>query len=204
MNLNFHKNVQVTVPFESTGIYDFTGGAFFLGTRLHSTSRRPTIRYSYITLPSLTSTEDPKLKWQRLNMGGIQIPDVDLAVHEHDLIVALTACVSSPAFPSFEMTSRGKNGPIDRHHTLEIRLLSFSTGQPHPLAKQPIVFIASISLILGHCNVLIEIVGEYLALLITFPLVQDASVDMFFLVHWKKGDVHCVSISRLLHSLYRY
>ena len=35
-------------------------------------------------------------------MGGIQILDVGLTVHEHDLIAALTACVSSPAFPSFE------------------------------------------------------------------------------------------------------
>ena len=101
-NLDFHKNVQVTVPFESTGIYDFTGGAFLLGTRLHSTSRRPTIGYSYVTLPSLTNTEDPTLKWQGLSMGGIQILDVGLAVHEHDLIAALTACVSSHAFPSFE------------------------------------------------------------------------------------------------------
>ena len=77
-------------------------------------------------------------------------------------------------------------------------MFSFSTSQPHPLAEQPIVFIASISLILGHCNVLIEIVGEYLALLITFPLVRDASVDMFFLVRWEKGEAHCVSISQLL------
>ena len=37
-NLYFHKNVQATIPFESMGIYDFTGGAFLLGTRLHSTS----------------------------------------------------------------------------------------------------------------------------------------------------------------------
>ena len=70
VNLNFHKNVQVTVPIESTGIYDFTGGAFLLGTRLHSTSRRPTIGYSYVTLPSLTSTEDPKLKRQKGSIWG--------------------------------------------------------------------------------------------------------------------------------------
>ena len=70
-------------------------------------------------------------------------------------------------------------------------MLSFSTGQPHPLAEQPIIFIASISLILGHCNVLIKIVEEYLAL-ITFPLMRDESVDIFFLVRWEKGDAHCV------------
>ena len=38
-NLYFQKSVQATIPFESTGIYDFVGGAFLLGTRLHSTSR---------------------------------------------------------------------------------------------------------------------------------------------------------------------
>jgi len=77
--------------------------------------------------------------------------------------------------------------------TLEIRLLSFSTSQPHPLAEQPIIFITSKSLLLGHCNVLIEIVGDFLALLITFPWARDEHEDMFFLMRWKKGEAHCVS-----------
>ena len=45
---------------------------------------------------------------------------------------------------------------------------------------------------------MIEIVGEYLALLVIFPLVRDA--NMFFLVRWKKGEAHRVSISQLLPS----
>ena len=56
----------------------------------------------------------------------------------------------------------------------------------------------SISLILGHCNGLIEILGDYLALLITFPLGRDANVDMFFLMCWKKGEVHYVGLSQPL------
>ena len=99
-NLDFHKNVHVTVPFESTGTFDFTGGAFLLGTRLHSNNSRSTIGYSYVSLPSLTSTEDPKLTWEGPRMDA-QILDVGLAVHEHDLIAVLTACVSFPAFASF-------------------------------------------------------------------------------------------------------
>ena len=99
-NLNFSKSVQVTVPFESTGIYDFTGGAFLLGTRLHITRPRPAIGYSYVTLPSLSSTEteEQNLKWHGLGLG-IQILDVGLAVHGHDLIALLTAYVS-PAISS--------------------------------------------------------------------------------------------------------
>jgi F-box domain len=92
--LDFRKPVQVCVPFDSTGIYDFTGGAFLLGTRLYSASRRPTIGYSYVSLPSFSEEEDQKeVQWMGLNLG-IQILDVGLAVHEHDLIAALTACVS--------------------------------------------------------------------------------------------------------------
>jgi hypothetical protein len=88
-SLGFRRFVQVCVPFESTGIYDFTGGAFLLGTRLHSASRRPTIGYSHITLPSLSDAVDQKLEWKPVTLGA-QILDVGLAVHEHDLIAVLT------------------------------------------------------------------------------------------------------------------
>jgi hypothetical protein len=100
--LDFRKPVQVCVPFNSTGIYDFTGGAFLLGTRLYTASRRPTIGYSYISLPSLSEDQDQKLQWIGLNLG-IQILNVGLSVHEHDLIAALTACV----FPHFFMSPEG-------------------------------------------------------------------------------------------------
>ena len=82
----------------------------------------------------------------------------------------------------------------DRHLTLEIRLFSFATGQPHPLADQPIIFIARKRLPFGQCHVLIEIVGDFLALLITFPWARNEYEDMFFLVRWKKGEVHRVSL----------
>jgi hypothetical protein len=81
--------------------------------------------------------------------------------------------------------------------TLEMRLLSFSTGQPHPHAEKPIIFITTKSVLLGHCNVLTEIVGDFLALLITFPWAQNEHEDMFFIVRWKKGDTHCVSVAGL-------
>jgi hypothetical protein len=104
--LDFRKLVQVCVPFDSTGIYDFTGGAFLLGTRLYSASRRPTIGYSYVSLPSFTEEEDQKeVRWMGLNLG-IQILDVGLAVQEHDLIAALTACVFPLILSSSSLNSR--------------------------------------------------------------------------------------------------
>lgn len=101
--LDFRRTVHVTVPFNSTGIYDFTGGAFLLGTRLYSASRRPTVGYSYFSLPSLSDIKDQKLEWNGPSLG-IQILDVGMAVQEHDLIAALTACVFfSLLFLSFNL-----------------------------------------------------------------------------------------------------
>ena len=80
---------------------------------------------------------------------------------------------------------------------LEVRLLSFSTGQPHPLAEQPVVFIDRKILPLNRRFCKIEIVGDFLILLVSF-LERSENQDIFFLVHWKKGLTYCVSVPRLL------
>ena len=89
--------------------------------------------------------------------------------------------------------------PPDRNMTLEIRLLSFSTGRPHPLAEQPIIFITTTGQFLGHSFADIQIVGDFLAFLITFKDEQGEVENMFFLVRWKKGESYCVSVSGLQH-----
>ena len=90
---------------------------------------------------------------------------------------------------------------------LQLRLLSFSTGLPHPLAEQPVIFIAAKSLPLGNCYALIEIVGDFLVLIIAFLRRWNENEDMIFLVRWKKGEAHFVSFSGFIafslhHRLY--
>ena len=80
---------------------------------------------------------------------------------------------------------------------LELRLLSFSTGQPHPLAEQPVIVIDKKILPLDEQMVKIEIVGDFLILLITF-FKQSRNQDTFFLVCWKTGLTHCVSVLGLV------
>ena len=80
-----------------------------------------------------------------------------------------------------------------------MRLLNFSTSQPHPLAEQPTIPITSISPFLGHCNALIEVVGDFLALLISFPEAREENEDRFFLVRWKKGETHSMKLPELWH-----
>jgi len=99
------------------------------------------------------------------------------------------------------------HGPSGGNTILQLQLLSFSTGLPHPLAEQPVIFIAAKSLPLGDRNVSIEIVGDFLVLFLTFIGRSDENEDMTFLVRWKKGEAHCVSFSRfeahpIHHRLY--
>jgi hypothetical protein len=75
---------------------------------------------------------------------------------------------------------------------LELRLLSFSTRQPHPLAEQPIIFIDKKILPLDRRSSEIEIVGDFLIILVSF--FEGRNQDMFLLVRWKTGLTHWVSV----------
>jgi hypothetical protein len=90
--LAFRMSGDISVPFHSTGTYDFTGGALILGTRPPYADDECTFGYSYISLPSLSDSQDQELEWKGFNLET-EILDFGLAVHEHDLIAALTACV---------------------------------------------------------------------------------------------------------------
>ena len=90
--LDFRRTVDVCIPFNPTTQWDLTDGTLLFGTTLdyHSESRRSTFGHSYVTLPSLFDVRDQKLEWRGYSLGTY-ILDVKLAVHEHDLIAALTA-----------------------------------------------------------------------------------------------------------------
>ena len=90
--LDFRRSVQVSVPFNSTSTYDFTGGALLLGTRPSHTDDQSTVGYSHISLPSLSDSQDQKLEWKEFSLGT-EILDFALAAHEVDLVAVLTACV---------------------------------------------------------------------------------------------------------------
>ena len=97
--LDFRKFFHPSVPFESTGLYDYTGGALFLSRKHHYANRDTTMGYSYIILPSLSNPQDQRLEWKEFDLEA-EMLDFGLAVHEHDLIAVLTACVVSYSFLS--------------------------------------------------------------------------------------------------------
>jgi len=82
--------------------------------------------------------------------------------------------------------------PHEKNAILELRLLSFSTCQPHPLSEQPVVFIDKkfLPLTLRFCK--IEIVGDFLILLVSF-YEWSSNQDIFSLVRWKTGLTYCLA-----------
>jgi len=93
--LDFRRSVRVSIPFNSTSIYDFGGGVLLFGgtgTPLDPESPRlaDTVGYSYISLPSLSDIQGENLEWRWCSLET-NILELELAIHKHDdLIVALT------------------------------------------------------------------------------------------------------------------
>ncbi|KAI0063793.1 hypothetical protein BV25DRAFT_1801445 [Artomyces pyxidatus] len=174
--IDIRATFKVQVPFRPTGIYDLTGGAILLGTR-SSIFSRATTGYAYHVLPSVPdSVVPPSYPWLHHDLE-LNIVDVGLGVDTHDLVAVLTSSVTNP----FYSTNDGETEQLD------LRLFSFSTGKPHPLAGQHVIPIASRLWAGGGCSVLIEIVGDHLALLLTFNADRT---DMLVLVDWKHGHAH--------------
>jgi len=88
--LNFHRSVNILIPFNWSNHWSFTGGALLLGTALDRESRELTVGHSYVILPSLSDAEDQQFEWKRHRFES-EVIDIELAVHEHDMIAALIA-----------------------------------------------------------------------------------------------------------------
>ena len=88
--LDFRRSVKVSIPPNPSSRYEFTGGTFLLGTTPDCDSGDSTVGFSYVTLPSLSDSQDQNLEWKACSIET-EILDFGLAVDEHDLIAAVTA-----------------------------------------------------------------------------------------------------------------
>ncbi|KAG6899891.1 hypothetical protein C0993_005690 [Termitomyces sp. T159_Od127] len=102
----------------------------------------------YCQLPS-RSSDTPC--WKIINVEKA-IVDIGVSVYEHDLIA---------------ITPDPKR---EGHSIIEIILVELSTGKLHPLAKQPILFISETQA--SKPSILLEIVGEFLVLVMTHTFRQ--------------------------------
>ncbi|KAG6891124.1 hypothetical protein C0992_010418 [Termitomyces sp. T32_za158] len=162
---DFRVDFNKTLPilYEPFGIYDLTGGIYLMGD----------INQKVLHYCKLPSSVDDSMAWSRIDLDpSLSIVDVGLSVYEHDLI----AVVSTKPTTVNPLLLR-----------VEIQLLQFSTGKPHPLVRNPVIFVRNTSSTSTASSIGIEIVGEYLALVTTPGLFEAAA--RFCVFEWKTGAV---------------
>ncbi|KAG6810835.1 hypothetical protein H0H92_010130 [Tricholoma furcatifolium] len=156
--VDFRKSLPIL--HQPYGIYDLTSGIYLMGD----------VNQKALHYCKLPSKREDTLSWQKIDLDkDLTVVDVGLSLYEHDLVAVVTT----------------KQIPMDALE-VEVHLLQFSTGMPHPLAKNPALFVRKayppVASAIG-----IEVVGEYLAL-VTTPNISELCAR-FCVFEWKTGAV---------------
>jgi len=159
--------ISVPVTFQASGLYELSGGLFWLGE-----AQRQALRF--LELPSQPAEEGaPPVQWRRITLPSQEdiIIDFGLAIEEHDLIVIAT----------FTPTDDANDGLVK----LEFLTVS-DPHEPHPEAQGPIKVQYSKW---GRPNVILEIVGDHLVFVVTYAFVvgRVRPLDVVYVYEWKTG-----------------
>ncbi|KAJ7056765.1 hypothetical protein C8F01DRAFT_1154846 [Mycena amicta] len=157
----------ILLDFPTAGIYDLTGDYFLVGDVPHPVSQMCTaIRYT------ATSQADPP-EWHRIDVGK-SIIDFGMCVEENDLIAVVTC-------------EQARHNLLQM--TMNVQLLSFSTGGPHPLAAKPELHLHTVPITHGRPGASIEVVGRTLAISFLYWSEQNRGGDELYLLDWKSGQL---------------
>jgi hypothetical protein len=175
---------SIPVTHNQSGVYDLTAGVYLLNN-----STRTAIHY--LKLPR---KEGDETDWKVLKSNK-SIIDIGLCVHEHDLIVNVATCVltqflwnSSPDFVDREpRITVGAPTTFD----IELQLLEFSTGNPHPHAHEHRIFVMNTEW--QKPSVGIEIVGDNLVLILSQTNGWRPD-NYIFIYEWKTGALKVVGV----------
>ena len=197
-NFAIKKHQQIKVLHPSSGLYDLSQGIYVLGESLGGDSEYPTLVLKWIDL----SQDAPS--WQRISVDR-NIIDFGIAVREHDLIALVTSCVFN--FPRWDLltddVNRRPKALRGATRVTELVLLNISTGQHHVMTTQPVIHVTETTPLQGHCSIMLEIVGDHLALLLTFEGHSQDEIgnhnDTFYLYNWRSGTLEFVR-KKLLES----
>ncbi|KAG7085483.1 hypothetical protein E1B28_003046 [Marasmius oreades] len=161
--------LSAPITFRPGSVYDLSDGIYLLGEHGKQVLR-------YMQLPR---TPADKIVWKAFkpvveeptDVRIKTIVDFAINIHEHDLIALITSM-------------RYRGGRMSKY---ELSLYQLSTGKPHPLAKQPVLEVMREESQLGAPVVNCEIVGDYLALIVSFWFpIGPCEV---FVWNWKTGNV---------------
>ncbi|KAF8889542.1 hypothetical protein CPB84DRAFT_1849340 [Gymnopilus junonius] len=177
---------QIKAGHEPSGIYDLTGGVYVLGDF-------PRKVLHWVKLPGQEEIQDGiDPKWNKIDLDVLKtradsdrrertIVDMGLCIYEHDLVAIVTL---SP--------QRTPDGAQPTENDIDLVLLQFSTGLPHPAlaasqgtSNRYIRRVMSSPVGWQPPAVGIEIVGEHLVLVLHYH--SASTEDRVYVWEWKTG-----------------
>lgn len=162
------------VPHTPSALYDLTAGVYCSGD----------VNNQDVHYCSLPSTPQDILQWNTIygrgpnkNWNGF-IVDFGMAIYEHDLIINVISFVHRNLFNNclLMLNIRSPSNTPLTFHSLSMILLRFSTGEYHPLAQCPQIYL--MDSLQTDPDIVLEISGDNVALL---------SGDVLFIFDWKTG-----------------
>ena len=170
---------SIPVTHNQSGVYDLTGGVYFLGN-----STRTALHYP----PKLLGREGDESYWKVLRSEK-SIINIGLSIFEHDLIVNVVTCVPfdvSNQCPDFFLldSEPHTNAGAPTTYDIEIQVIEFSTGNPHPHAREYRIFVMNTEW--EKPSIGTEIVGENLVLVLSHTNRWRPD-DRIFIYEWKTG-----------------
>ncbi|KAF8335199.1 hypothetical protein F5887DRAFT_892119, partial [Amanita rubescens] len=147
------------VPHVPSSLYDLTSGIYCSD-----------VENQHLHYCSLPSTPEDVLQWNTIYVHGPNkngdecIADMGMAINEHDLIISIV--------------SSRLDAPLnDAVYSLSMVLLQFSTGQHHPLAQCPLIYVKG-SYYRPDGETVLDISGDHVALV---------TGNILFIFDWKTG-----------------
>ncbi|KAJ7617193.1 hypothetical protein FB45DRAFT_1063711 [Roridomyces roridus] len=166
LNLTPISKTLVPFKFQPTGIYDLASDVYSVFDYSED-SGRTKIKYTSLKY----AERAPGAEWGEIETGK-PIVDSGTALSEHDLIAIATRTPTAD-----------NDGLVD----LQIMLLKFSTGEPHPLAARPILQVHTVEAERGEPVMLIDVLGDTLAFCVLYLNENFEDTNALYVYDWKTG-----------------
>jgi len=149
-------------------VHSLSSGLYILGDPSPNPQSSRIVGLHYLELPKCGhfQGEQNPAQWMSVSLGG-EVLNIGVSLEEHDLIAVLTASASTN---------------VPNSQSFRLHLKKFSTGEPHPMARECTIHVCEDLENGNQCVATITIAGSYLLLLMK-PLTLHTR-DEFFVYEW--------------------
>jgi hypothetical protein len=201
---------KIDVPYHSSWVNDLNGGIFLLGvtrdrekvTASNGLSVWGTKAISCLILQFLGYYAAGHTNTWKSFYDGRDIINARMAID--DDLIALVTTYATPLPRHIILTSsfRRPDNPIhNAFSVIEIHLLEFPTGNPHPSATLQTLFVTRTEQEARRPGISLEILGRHLAILVTYGTHTSNLLDQLILFDWMNGTIILVFIIYLTYRL---